>query len=81
MPNLKQQVSYPKGANFYESLDILSGFDYALVVEESRKCFDVYKFCGSPQGWIKTSQVLQNRMLYEILQPIDLSAKDDMGII
>ena len=87
MPNLEQQISYPKGASFYGSFDILSGFDYLPVAEESRKyfvlvtCFGAFEFCGSPQGWVNTPQLFQNRMLTEILQPIGLFAKDDTGVI
>ena len=87
MPNLEQQVSYPKGAKFYGSFDILSGFDYLPVAENSRKyfvlvtCFGAYEFCGSPQGWINTPQLFQNRMLVEILQPIDLFGQEDTGVI
>ena len=87
MPNLEQQISYPQKATYYGSFDILSGFDYLPVSEESRKyfvlvtCFGAFEFCGSPQGWINTPQLFQNRMLVEILQPIDLFGKPETGII
>eukprot|EP00924_Labyrinthula_sp_SR-Ha-C_P013317 snap_masked-scaffold_45-processed-gene-1.2-mRNA-1 protein AED:1.00 eAED:1.00 QI:0/-1/0/0/-1/1/1/0/142 len=56
MPNLEQQVSFTKGATVFGSFDILSGFDYLPVAEDSRKYFTIvtyfgcYEMCGSPQG-------------------------------
>ncbi len=87
MPNLEQQLSFTKGARFFGSFDILSGFDYLPVAEGSRKYFvlvtwfGAYEFCGSPQGWVNTPQLFQNRMITEILNPIGLFGADGTGII
>eukprot|EP00924_Labyrinthula_sp_SR-Ha-C_P001742 snap_masked-scaffold_64-processed-gene-0.37-mRNA-1 protein AED:0.39 eAED:0.40 QI:0/0/0/1/1/1/2/0/1625 len=87
MPNLEQQVSFTKGATVFGSFDILSGFDYLPVAENSRKYFTIvtyfgcYEMCGSPQGWVNTPQLFQNRMLTDILRPLDLFAKTSNGVI
>ena len=87
MPNLEQQLNFPVDCNFFGSFDILSGFDYLPVEEDSRKyfvivtCFGSFEFCGSPQGWVNTPQFFQNRMLSEILQPAELFAVSDGGIL
>ena len=39
MPNSEQQVSYPRGAKFCSSFDILSGFDYLPVAEDIGRYF------------------------------------------
>ena len=36
--------------------------------------------CGSPQGWVNTPQLFQNRMLTEILEPISLFGEKGTGI-
>src|SRR5690606_26591057 len=78
MPNLEQQVSFPKGARYLASLDILSGFDYLPVEESSRQYFTLityfgaFEMCGSPQGWVNTPQLFQNRMVEELLIPANL---------
>eukprot|EP00924_Labyrinthula_sp_SR-Ha-C_P012396 augustus_masked-scaffold_10-processed-gene-5.53-mRNA-1 protein AED:1.00 eAED:1.00 QI:0/0/0/0/1/1/4/0/391 len=62
MPNLEQQVSFTKGDTVFGSFDILSGFDYLPMAEDSRKYFTIvayfgcYEMCGSPQGWVVKSQ-------------------------
>ncbi|NIW12711.1 MAG: DDE-type integrase/transposase/recombinase [Candidatus Thorarchaeota archaeon] len=87
MPNLEQQLSFTKGAKLFGSFDILSGFDYLPVAEASRKYFvlvtwfGAYEFCGSPQGWVNTPQLFQNRMITEILNPIGLFGTEGTGII
>ena len=86
MPNLEQQVSFPKGSSIFGTFDILSGFYYLPVQEESRKYFTLvthfgaFELCGSPQGWVNTPQLFQNRMLTEILEPIELFGTSKTGI-
>lgn len=56
MPNLEKQITYPRGATVYGSFDILSGFDYLPVAENSRKFFvlvtpyGAFEMIGSPMG-------------------------------
>eukprot|EP00924_Labyrinthula_sp_SR-Ha-C_P007846 augustus_masked-scaffold_28-processed-gene-4.111-mRNA-1 protein AED:1.00 eAED:1.00 QI:0/0/0/0/1/1/2/0/831 len=56
MPNLEKHVSFTNGATVLESFDILSGFDYLPVAEDSRKyftivtCFGCNEMSGFPQS-------------------------------
>ena len=69
------------------SLDVLFGFDYLSVHEDSRKYFTLvtqegsYTMLGSPMGFVNTPQVFQNRMLEEILKPTGLYSRENCGII
>ena len=87
MPLLEQQVSCPRGAVCFGSYDILSGFDYLPVAEESRRFFVIvtsygcYEMCGSPQGWVNTPQLCQDRMVSKVLNPLDLFCRPETGVI
>eukprot|EP00924_Labyrinthula_sp_SR-Ha-C_P014472 augustus_masked-scaffold_95-processed-gene-0.34-mRNA-1 protein AED:1.00 eAED:1.00 QI:0/0/0/0/1/1/3/0/396 len=56
MPNIEQQVFVPMGSSYYGAFDILSGFDYMPVHEDSMHYFTIitpigaYETVGSPMG-------------------------------
>eukprot|EP00924_Labyrinthula_sp_SR-Ha-C_P007073 snap_masked-scaffold_8-processed-gene-8.44-mRNA-1 protein AED:1.00 eAED:1.00 QI:0/-1/0/0/-1/1/1/0/364 len=73
MPNLEQQVFVPMGSSYYGVFDILSGFDYMPVHEESMHYFTIitpigaHEMVGSPMGWVNTPKLLQERMQTKVL--------------
>ena len=87
MPILEAQIGRVGNAKHFASFDILSGFDYLPVHEDSQKYFTLvtqegsYTMIGSPMGFCNTPQVFQARILEEVLKPTKLYSKEHTGII
>eukprot|EP00924_Labyrinthula_sp_SR-Ha-C_P013175 snap_masked-scaffold_12-processed-gene-11.61-mRNA-1 protein AED:1.00 eAED:1.00 QI:0/0/0/0/1/1/2/0/130 len=85
MSNLEQQVFVPMGSHFYGAFDILSGFYYMPVHDDSMHYFTIitpigaYEMVGSPMGWINTTMIFQERMQTEVLG--DKFMKQEEGAI
>ena len=74
LPDLNQQLSWiPAGTEHYACFDALSGFDYMPLEPSSTGYFGlatpfgVFKLLGSPQGYVNTPTVYQERITHEIL--------------
>ena len=80
MPNLEEQLTYISGSKLYGSLDILSGFDFLPVEEDSQKYFTMvtptsaWTMRGAPMGWSNTPALFSNRIMTEIVKPSNLYA-------
>ena len=87
MPNLEAQISRVGNAKFFGSFDVLSGFDFLRVHEDSQKFLNIvtlegnYCMLGSPMGFLNTPQVFQNRMLEEILKPTGCYSREHTGLL
>eukprot|EP00924_Labyrinthula_sp_SR-Ha-C_P016346 augustus_masked-scaffold_6-processed-gene-0.8-mRNA-1 protein AED:0.41 eAED:0.42 QI:0/0/0/0.5/1/1/2/0/484 len=77
LPFLEQQLWRTSRARYFACLDVMSGFDYLPIEEESKKFFNMatpwgasYEFQGTVQGWKNSPLYFQNRVFREVLEPL-----------
>eukprot|EP00924_Labyrinthula_sp_SR-Ha-C_P006883 augustus_masked-scaffold_8-processed-gene-3.1-mRNA-1 protein AED:1.00 eAED:1.00 QI:0/0/0/0/1/1/3/0/500 len=86
LPFLEQQLQRTSRARYFACLDVMSGFDYLPIEEESKKFFNMatpwgasYEFQGTVQGWKNSPLYFQNRVFREVLEPLGYMEPDRLS--
>ena len=74
LPNIEMQTQWlPPGCTWFAAFDALSGFDMLKTSDDASKYFAIstpfgcYRLLASPQGFVNTPFLYQERMINEVL--------------
>eukprot|EP00924_Labyrinthula_sp_SR-Ha-C_P001961 snap_masked-scaffold_30-processed-gene-3.44-mRNA-1 protein AED:0.49 eAED:0.50 QI:0/-1/0/1/-1/1/1/0/1792 len=83
LPDITNQLAKVKGKKLFGQYDLLSGFDYLPTHKESQRFFTFctpwglcYSFQGAPQGWCNTPSLFSERIIREVLEPVELFSRN-----